>query len=47
MMYKQISHLEAWELVKKRDIVIADVRDQDSYEEEHIANALHLSMAKL
>ncbi|MBW5802402.1 thiosulfate sulfurtransferase GlpE [Coxiella endosymbiont of Ornithodoros amblus] len=47
MMYKQISHVEAWELVKKRDIVIADVRDQDSHEEEHIANALHLSMAKL
>ena len=32
---------------KKLDIVIADVRDQDSYEEEHIVNALHPSMAKL
>lgn len=46
-MYKEISHIEAEQLMKERDIVIADVRDEDSYEEEHIANAIHISMAAL
>ena len=46
-MYEQIFHDEAWELVKKYDVIIVDIRNQDSYEEEHIANAMHLSMEKL
>lgn len=46
-MYRQISYREAEQLIYSQDIVIADVRDQGSYEEGHIANALHLSVAKL
>ena len=46
-MYKQISHIEAEQLMNDRNIVIADVRDQDSYDEAHIAEAIHLSMVKL
>lgn len=46
-MYKQISHTKAKQLMSKRDIVIADVRGEDSYEEEHIINAIHLSAAAL
>lgn len=46
-MYKQLTHNEAEKLINTQDIVIADVRDQDSYEEEHITNAIHLSMSKL
>ena len=46
-MYKQISHVEVEQLMRERDIVIVDVRDEDSYEEGHIANAIHLSMAAL
>lgn len=46
-MYKQISHAEAEQLMNERNIVIADVRDRDSYQRGHIANAVHLSMAKM
>lgn len=46
-MYKQVSHLEAEQLMQEQDVVIADVRDHDSYEAAHIANAIHLSMATL
>lgn len=47
MMYKQISYIEAEQLMSKRDIVIIDMRDEDSYEEGHITNAIHLSMVAL
>ncbi|QTS83899.1 thiosulfate sulfurtransferase GlpE [Coxiella endosymbiont of Amblyomma nuttalli] len=46
-MYKQISHIEAERLITQRDIVIFDMRDEDSYEEAHIVDAIHLSMAVL
>ncbi len=46
-MYKQISHSEAEQLMNERKIVVADVRDEESYEEMHIANAIHLSMSTL
>lgn len=46
-MYKQLSHEEAERLMQEREIVIADVRDEDSYEKGHIANAIYLSMATL
>ncbi len=46
-MYKQVSHAEALQLMNSREMVVADVRDQDSYDEGHIANAIHLSMARL
>lgn len=46
-MYEQIFHDEAWELAKKYDVIIVDVRNQDSYEKEHISNAMNLSMVEL
>jgi len=46
-MLKQLTHTEAEKLITNPDIVIADVRDQDSYDEAHIANAVHLSMARM
>ncbi|WP_423063960.1 thiosulfate sulfurtransferase GlpE [Candidiatus Paracoxiella cheracis] len=46
-MYKQISHTEAEQLINEREVVIADVRDQDSYDNGHITNAIHLSVAKM
>ena len=47
MMYRQISRVEAERLVREHDVVVADVRDKDSYEKDHIANAIHLSIAEL
>ncbi len=47
-MFKQLSHLEAEQLIADRDnVIIADVRDRDSYDEGHIVNAIHLTMAVL
>ena len=46
-MYKQLSHQDAERLMQEREIVIADVRDQDSYDSGHITNAVHLSVAAL
>jgi len=47
-MYRQLSHTEAEQIINERnDIVIADVRDNDSYDDSHIAHAIHLSMPKL
>lgn len=46
-MLKQLSHTEAEELMGARDLVVADVRDRDSYDEAHIANAIHLSMSRM
>lgn len=47
-MFKQLQHDEAENLMAQcDDLIIADVRDKDSYEKAHIANAIHLSMATL
>lgn len=46
-MYKQITHTEAEKLINEKEVVIADVRDVESYEEDHIPNAIHLSIAAL
>jgi len=46
-MLKQLTHEEANALMAKHDLVVADVRDHDSYEEGHIEQAVHLSMPKL
>ena len=46
-MYKRISHIEAEQLMNERNVVVVDVRDEDSYEGGHITNAIHLSMAAL
>lgn len=47
-MFKQLSSQEVEALLAERDdIVIADVRDIESYNEGHIANAIHLSVPTL
>ena len=46
-MLKQLTHEEAESLIADHDIVIADVRDIDSYETAHIPNAVHLSLPRL
>ncbi len=46
-MYKQLSHNEAHKLMNASQMIILDVRDEESFEEAHIANAVHLSMIKL
>ena len=43
-MLKQISCKEAKQLIEDRDIIIADVRDIDSFNEDHIKDAIHLSI---
>ena len=46
-MLKQISCKEADQLIASQDVVIADVRDLDSYSQGHINNAIHLSVPAL
>lgn len=46
-MFTQISQKDAEQLINSGDIVIADVRDDESYHEGHIDNAIHLSMPAL
>jgi len=46
-MYKQLDCHDAAELLKNHNVVLADVRDSESYQNEHIPNAIHLSMSKL
>ena len=46
-MYKQISYDEAVSLISSKTIVIADVRDSESYERSHITDAVHLSIPAL
>lgn len=42
-----ISHTDAEELMTQRDVVIADIRDKESYDKEHITKAIHLSIPAL
>lgn len=46
-MYKQITYQEAYDLISQGNLIVADVRDKASYEVEHIADAVHLSVATL
>jgi thiosulfate sulfurtransferase len=46
-MFKQLTHKELEGLISNQDVAIADVRNSDSFDEEHIASAIHLSMAAL
>lgn len=46
-MLKQLTYEEVELLISQKDPIIADVRDRDSYEDAHIANAVHLSMPKM
>jgi thiosulfate sulfurtransferase len=47
-MFKKLPTEDAKQLIQEEaGLIIADVRDRDSYEEDHIKNAVHLSMAAL
>ncbi len=46
-MFKQLSCQEAQDLITGGSVIIADVRDNDSYNEGHISGAVHLSMPTL
>jgi thiosulfate sulfurtransferase len=46
-MFKQLTHTEAERLMNEGEVIIADVRDQQSYDEAHIGKAIHLSMSAL
>jgi len=46
-MYRQLSRDEAKELLSSGDILVADVRDEESYQQAHIDGAIHLTMAAL
>lgn len=46
-MYRQLSCDEADRLMQERDILVADVRDTQSFEQGHITNAIHLTMPAL
>lgn len=46
-MYKQLTYLEAKELIHKTEVIVVDVRDQISYDAEHIAGAMYLSVSML
>lgn len=46
-MFKQVSCIEAEELINDSAAIIADVRDSDSYDESHINGAIHLSVPAL
>ncbi len=46
-MYKQVSYTEIDNLLSEKEVIVADVRDKESYDEGHIHNAIHLSVAAL
>ncbi len=43
-MFHQIDHEQAQQLLAKKELVIIDVRDRDSFEQGHIVGALNLTM---
>lgn len=44
-MFKQLSQEEARSLITNRKVIIADVRDEESFNQGHIDDARHLTMA--
>jgi thiosulfate sulfurtransferase len=46
-MYKQITHVEFDMLRTRQDVAVVDVRDEESYEQAHIPDAIHLTMDAL
>ena len=46
-MFKQVSYDEAKKILNQKEVIIADVRDIESYEDGHIKNAVHLSVSAL
>lgn len=47
MSYKHISVSDTCEWLEKPDVVIADIRDPNSFQAGHIPGAVHLSNANL
>ncbi len=46
-MYKQLNRDEAKELLVSDEVLVADVRDEESYQQGHIDGAIHLTMTAL
>lgn len=46
-MFKQIDCHEAADLLARGNVVVLDMRDQESFDKEHIAGAIHLTMPAL
>lgn len=46
-MIKQVTQQAVEQMITNGDLVIADVRDHDSYIQGHITGAIHLSMVAL
>lgn len=46
-MYKQITHIEFDMLREQQEMLVADVRDEQSFNEAHIPGAIHLTMDTL
>jgi len=46
-MYKQLSKDQVKEIMANSDLIVADVRDEESYVQGHIDGAIHLTMAAL
>ena len=46
-MYKQISITELQTIMSDSDLIIGDVRDEESFNSGHIDGAIHLTMATL
>jgi thiosulfate sulfurtransferase len=43
-MYKQITHVEFDMMRGRQDVVVVDVRDEESFQQGHIPAAVHLTM---
>lgn len=46
-MYKQINKKQAVEELKNKKSILLDIRDENSYNEGHVDNAIHLTQDKL
>lgn len=46
-MYKQITHSEFEKLKQQQAVAVVDVRDEESFKEAHIPDAIHLTMDAL
>lgn len=46
-MYKQVTYKEVVDLMGQGNLIVADVRDKNSFENAHIPDAIHLSVAAL
>ncbi|MBE0367093.1 MULTISPECIES: thiosulfate sulfurtransferase GlpE [Pseudoalteromonas] len=47
MSFKNISVAQTHEMLKRDDVIVADIRDSNSYENGHIPGSEHLSNANI